>query len=356
MKLTALSVVVVCLSLQAGTAVPLAASEVDDSAVIYFYRGIALTNHPASVYIDEDEVCSVRPNMFCAVHVKPGNHGFAQFPKVADLGKQESVFIEPGREYYFAFKPNNATPWICILMASTCEDSGWRLVPPERGKKEIRGLKQEEIVVPPGVFSPLGDTAHFETILVRLGDRVETSFIYSAADYGVKDGQSATLVEVKNWGDWSRNPDYHLNYPVTAPVSGKVLLILSVSYDYAAPLKKGEEPTPEEVASFLRAKMSSLYYFFVFDPSNGMKVNFFPGLGKPKADEVFGHFPQYFTHIGPERRPCFSAIYATRPVEDSSAEAWKACLNRTNASIPSRPLKVDPPRLPEPPRSIFWKQ
>jgi hypothetical protein len=346
MKLTALSVVVVCLSLQTFTAKPILASEVDDSAVIYFYRGIALTNHPASVYIDEDNVCSVRPKMFCAVDVKPGNHGFAQFPKNADLGIQEKVSIEPGREYFFAFKPNNAIPLGCALMAAYCEDSGWRLVPPERGKKEIRGLKQEEIVVPPGVFSAT-DTAHFETILVRLGDRVETSFIYSTSEYGVKDGQSATLVEVKSWGDWTRNPDYHLNYPVTAPVRGTVLLTLSVSYDYAAPLKKGEEPTPEKVASFLRAKISNLYYFFVFDPSNRMMVSFFPGFGEPKADEVFGHFPRYFTSIGPERRRCFSAIYATGTVGDSSEEAWKACLLGANASIPSRPQNIHPLRLPE---------
>ena len=67
MKLIALSVVVVCLSLQIGTAEPIIASEVDNSALIYFYRGIALTNHPASVFIDDDEVCSVRPQMFCVV-------------------------------------------------------------------------------------------------------------------------------------------------------------------------------------------------------------------------------------------------------------------------------------------------
>src|SRR5262249_19144210 len=265
MKLTALSVVVVCLSLQAVTAKPIPASEIEVTAVIYFYRGIALTNHPASVYIDEDEVCSVHPKMFCVVDVKPGNHGFAQFSKRSESGKQESVFIEPGREYYFAFKPNNFVPLACGLMNGYCEVSGWRLVLPESGKKEIRGLKQEEIVVPPGVFSGT-DRAHFETILVRLGDRVETSFVFSASDYGVKDRQSATLVEVKGWGDWIRNTKYHFNYPVTAPVRGNVLLTLSVSYDYAAPLKKGEEPTPEKLASFLRTKTSSLYYFFVFNP------------------------------------------------------------------------------------------
>jgi len=334
MKPTALSVVVVCLSLQTVTAKPIPPSEVDESAVIYFYRGIALTNHPTSVFIDDDEVCSIRPQMFCVVKVRPGKHGVAQFSKNAYT--QKEVSVEPGREYYFNFRPNN------LLLI---EDPGWKLVPPESGQKEIRGLRQEEIVVPPGVFPKgilgLGDAAHFETILVRLADRVEASFVYSytngsASDYVIQDGLTATLVEVKGWGEWSRNPDYRLNYPLIAPAGKKVLLTLSVNYDYAAPLKKGEEPTPQKLASFLKDRTSNLYSFFVFDPSNRMKVRFFAGW-KPKADEVFGHFPQFFTHVGPKRRPCFSAIYATGPVGDSSKEAWKACLIGTNANIPSRP-------------------
>ena len=353
MKLIALSVVVVCLSLQIGTAEPITSSEVDNSALIYFYRGIALTNHPASVFIDDDEVCSVRPQMFCVVGVRPGKHGIAQFSTAAD--SQESVSVKAGSEYYFSFKPDNVKPWLCAFFAATCEDPGWRNVSSERGQKEIQGLKQEEIVVPPGVFSKT-DFANFESILVRLGDRVETSFIYSAASYSIENRRSATLVEVKSWGDWTRNPDYHLSYPLTAPARGKVLLTLSVNYDYAAPLKRGQHPTPEELASFLHAKISSLYYFFVYDPSSGTKVNFFAGLGKPKADEVFGHFPQYFTHVGPERRSCFSTIDAARLAGDSSDEAWKACLIGANANIPSRPQKIDPLRLPEPPRGIFWKQ
>jgi len=43
---------------------------------------------------------------------------------------------------------------------------------------------------------------------VPLGDRVETSLIYSytnksASDYVATDRESGTLVEVKSWGDWS---------------------------------------------------------------------------------------------------------------------------------------------------------
>jgi len=222
------------------------------------------------------------------------------------------------------------------MLAAGCEDPGWRSVPPERGQKEIRSLKQEEIVVPPGVFPKgsfgLDNFALFETIRVRLSDRVETSLVYSYAndstsDYILKDAASATLVEVKEWGDWIRNPDYRIDYPVLAPAGKTVLLMLSASYDYSGPLKKGEEPTPQEIAAFLRDRAGNLYRFFMFDPLSLMKVSFSPGE-KPNALEIFGHFPEYFTHIGPKRRACFSML-DTIGIRGSAGDAtgdWKTCL------------------------------
>jgi len=80
---------------------------------------------------------------------------------------------------------------------------------------------------------------------------------------------------------------------VTAPVGKKVLLTLLVSYDYSAALRKGEEPSPQKLASFVKDRTSSLYRFFLFDPSSRMKVNFNAGW-KPKSSEVVGHSPEFF--------------------------------------------------------------
>jgi len=310
-----------------------------DKATIYFYRKGAITRNPASAFVDDEQVCSVHSQMFCAVEVKRGEHGAAQFSKNAS--QQEKVTIESGQEYYFSFKPDNVTPWVCALLAGSCEDPGWRLVPPDRGQKEIQDLKREEIVVPPGIFSKgvigLGDQAHFETIQVSLRDRVDMSIVYSytnmsESDYVVNYGESATLVEVKASGEWAKNPDYRLKYPVTAPVGKKVLLTLLVSYDYSAALRKGEEPSPQKLASFVKDRTSSLYRFFLFDPSSRMKVNFNAGW-KPKSSEVVGHSPEFFTNIGPERKSCFSQLKGlgeNGPNGDPGAEAegWKACLIR----------------------------
>jgi hypothetical protein len=260
------------------------AVNLNESAVIYFYRQSALTNHPASVFIDDDEVCSVHPEMFCVVEVRPGKHGVAQF---STAYSQVQIAIEPGLEYYSTFKPINILPLE--------NNPGWRLVPSERGQKEILGLKREEIAVPAGVF-PRDEFAHFETIQVRFGDRVETTFVYSytnrsASDYVLKDGLSATLVE-ENQGDWMKSPDFRLNYPLIAPAGKRVLLMLSVSYEYSAPLKKGEQPNPQEIASFLKEKDTTRdhHRFFVFDTSNRMKVHFVVRW-EPKA-EIVGNFPE----------------------------------------------------------------
>ena len=316
---------------------PQAQPKTSDKATIYFYRKGAVTKNPATAFVDDEQVCSVRPKMFCAVEVMPGEHGAGQFSKNAS--QQEKVTVEPSHHYYFSFKPDNVTPWVCAMLVGSCEDPGWRLVPPERGQKEIESLRQEEIVVPPGIFSRglfgLGDTAHFETILVRFGDRIEMFIVYSytntsQADYVLNDGQSATLVEVKGNGEWVKNPDYHFEYPVTSPAGRKVLLTLMVSYEYSTALRKGEEPSPQKLATFVKDRTSSLYRFFLFDPSSRMKVNFFAGW-KPKSSEVVGHFPEYFTNIEPGRKSCFSHLKG--PGEngltgDSRAEAdsWKTCL------------------------------
>jgi len=324
-KLTALSVVVVCLSLQTGTAVPLAASEVDDSATIYFYRGAALTNAPASAVIDDDVVCSVRPEMFCVVEVRPGKHGVGQG------GFQENITVEPGHEYYSTFKPIHIIPWEI--------DPGWRLVPSERGQKEIRGLKREEIVVPPGVFPRNNyNYAHLETIQLRLGERVEMSFVYSYTNESASDcvltDSSATLVEEKYNGEWVKSSDYHLKYPLVAPAGKRVLLIMSVSSDYWGPLRKGEEPSRQTIASFLKEK-DRTNQFFVFDPSNRMKVRFLVStdafiLSSNKAFEIVGHFPEYFA-VRPERKACFEALGASESSSQTggskrSSGDWTGCL------------------------------
>jgi hypothetical protein len=307
------------------------------AAFVYLYRHDAITSHPAAGFVDLDQVCSVHPEMFCVVEIEPGEHGIGQFSGPVG-GGQKLLMLEGGKDYFFSFKPNNAADWGCAMLAGSCPDVGWRLMPEEVGRREIEGMKREEITVTPRLLARHGyfanDLGKFESIAVHLGDRVTVSFLYSlenrtGADYRMPDASSALLVRVSKLDDWRKDSELHLESPPNLPAGGKALLALTRVYDYSDVLSKGVEPTPKAIAAFLRERTRDLQMFFIVDPQSGRQM-FFLNSSKLKDSEVLGRHPEYYTDLNRERKSCLAKYFAAIKTEPpDGAKSWPACIGHS---------------------------
>jgi len=315
-------------------------------AKIYFYRKEALLPWAETAFIDEFEVCRVTPEKFCVVVVKSGGHGIGQTPSTSqDVSGQRRYTIDSELEYYFAFAPNRWAELGCGLLGGSCIDSGWKPIPVERGREEIKNLKQEEIAVSPGPPNSLprrslfGYVADFETIGLRLGDRVEASFIYALTNYAdpeyrLPEESSALLVTQTKVGGWARNEQYHVQYPrpLSVPKGQTIRLTISAAYEYSEKLRKGEEPNPGKITAFLRQKIDGVDGFLLFDVNRRFDM-FLPGGWRFKTSEVYARPPQFFSDIRPELRSCLEKIdiidQAALPGSaGDKAEQWNTCFSR----------------------------
>jgi len=300
------------------------------AAIVYFYRHRAATSNPAAATVDLDQVCSVHPEMFCVVEIEPGEHRVGQGDPVGR--GQKLLMLERGKDYFFSFKPNNVADWGCAMLAGSCPDVGWRMMPEEVGLREIEGMKREEVTVTPRLLAHHGyfanDVGKFESIAVHLGDRVTVSFLYSlenrtGADYRMPDTSSALLVRVSNRDDWTKDSELHLEAPPNIPVGSTALLALTGSYDYSDLLSKGQEPTSKAITAFLRERTRDLQKFFIVDPLTGHQIFFF-NSSKLKDVEVLGRHPEYYTDLNRKRKSCL-AKYFTETESSDGAKSWPAC-------------------------------
>jgi hypothetical protein len=308
------------------------------AAIVYLYRHQALTPHPASAFVDLDQVCSVHPEMFCVVEIEPGEHGIGQFAGPVG-GGQNQLRLEAGKEYFFSFKPNNAADWGCAILAGACEDAGWRPMPEEVGRHEIQGLKREDVTVTPRLLARHGyfanEHGHFESIAIHLADRVTVTFLYSlespnGGNPSVPDMSSALLVRVSNWDEWSTDSGFRIHVPSNVLPGHKVLLAITGEYNYSDPLSKGVEASPKAIIAFLRDQTRDLHMFFVVDPPSGRQI-FFLNSSKLKDSEVLGHYPYYYTDVRSERKSCLARYFdATKDESPGEAKDWPYCFGSSD--------------------------
>jgi hypothetical protein len=308
------------------------------AAIVYLYRHRAITSHPASAFVDLDQVCSVHPEMFCVVEIEPGEHGIGQFVGPVG-GGQNHLKLEAGKEYFFSFKPNNVADWGCAMLAGSCPDAGWRPMPEGVGRREIQGLKREEVTVTPRLLARHGyfanELGQFESIAIHLADRVTITFLYSlespnGGNPSIPDMSSALLVRVSNWDEWSTDSGFRIQVPSNVLPGHKALWAITGDYNYSDPLSKGVEAGAKAIIGFLRKQTRDLRLFFVVDPPSGRQI-FFLNNSNLKDSEVWGRYPYYYTDVKGERKSCLARYFdATKAESSGEVKDWPYCLDSSD--------------------------